>query len=355
MQVLGRLFDYVLTQRDQRVTIVGATSGDTGSAAIEACAGRDRVDIMILHPQGRTSEVQRRQMTTVLAPNVGNIAIEGTFDDCQDMVKALFADAPFPHRDAAVGGELDQLGADRGADPVLRGGGAGAGRAGPGSGVQRADRQFRQCAGGVGGAADGAAGGAADRRIEPQRYSGPVPGRRTTCRWCRWSRRCHRAWTSRSVRISSGCCSNCWIAIRRRRARRCWRSAQTGRMTVADPLWHRARGVFHGFRLDDPGTAGGDPAAAGGNRISGRPAHRHRGRGGSGAAVCRRACRRWRWPPPIRRSSPMRWNRRPDTRPALPPRMADLFQREERFTVLPNDLGAVEAAVRALVGRNTGG
>ena len=67
MQVLGRLFDYVLTQRDQRVTIVGATSGDTGSAAIEACAGRDRVDIMILHPHGRTSEVQRRQMTTVPA------------------------------------------------------------------------------------------------------------------------------------------------------------------------------------------------------------------------------------------------------------------------------------------------
>ena len=84
MQVLGRLFDYVLTQRDKRMTIVGATSGDTGSAAIEACAGRDRVDIMILHPHGRTSEVQRRQMTTVPATNVGNIAIEGTFDDCQD-------------------------------------------------------------------------------------------------------------------------------------------------------------------------------------------------------------------------------------------------------------------------------
>ena len=77
------------------MTIVGATSGDTGSAAIEACAGRDRVDIVILHPHGRTSEVQRRQMTTVLAPNVGNVAIEGTFDDCQDLVKAMFADAPF--------------------------------------------------------------------------------------------------------------------------------------------------------------------------------------------------------------------------------------------------------------------
>ena len=77
------------------MTIVGATSGDTGSAAIEACAGRDRIDIAILHPHGRTSEVQRRQMTTVAAPNVANIAVEGTFDDCQDLVKAMFADAPF--------------------------------------------------------------------------------------------------------------------------------------------------------------------------------------------------------------------------------------------------------------------
>jgi threonine synthase len=77
------------------VTIVGATSGDTGSAAIEACANRDRIDIVILHPHERTSLVQRRQMTTVLAPNVGNVAIEGTFDDCQDLVKALFADTPF--------------------------------------------------------------------------------------------------------------------------------------------------------------------------------------------------------------------------------------------------------------------
>ena len=95
MQALGRLFDHVLRERGQRVTIVGATSGDTGSAAIEAFAGRERVSIAILHPRGRTSEVQRRQMTTVLSPNVANIAIYGTFDDCQDLVKAMFADARF--------------------------------------------------------------------------------------------------------------------------------------------------------------------------------------------------------------------------------------------------------------------
>jgi len=95
LQLAGRLFDHVLEARDQRVTIVGATSGDTGSAAIEACRDRARVDIAILHPQGRTSEVQRRQMTTVTAANVLNIAVDGTFDDCQDLVKAMFADTGF--------------------------------------------------------------------------------------------------------------------------------------------------------------------------------------------------------------------------------------------------------------------
>ncbi len=95
LQLLGRLFDHVLTRRGERVCIVGATSGDTGSAAIEACRGRTSVDIVILHPRGRVSEVQRRQMTTVLEPNVHNIAIEGSFDDCQDLVKAMFNDQAF--------------------------------------------------------------------------------------------------------------------------------------------------------------------------------------------------------------------------------------------------------------------
>ncbi|MDD2876150.1 MAG: threonine synthase [Acidiphilium sp.] len=95
LQVAGRLFDHVLEAQDERVTIVGATSGDTGSAAIEACRDRARVDIAILHPEGRTSEVQRRQMTTVRSHNVLNIAVTGTFDDCQDLVKAMFADATF--------------------------------------------------------------------------------------------------------------------------------------------------------------------------------------------------------------------------------------------------------------------
>jgi threonine synthase len=97
LQLLGLLFEEFLGRpstdgRDRNLTIVGATSGDTGSAAIDAVAGRAKVDVFMLHPKGRVSDVQRRQMTTVLAPNVHNIAIDGTFDDAQAMVKRMFND-----------------------------------------------------------------------------------------------------------------------------------------------------------------------------------------------------------------------------------------------------------------------
>ena len=95
LQLIGQLFDYVLTQRNQRVMIVGATSGDTGSAAIDGVKGCKNVDIVILYPNGRVSDVQRRQMTTITSSNVHTVAIDGTFDDCQDLVKAMFNDAPF--------------------------------------------------------------------------------------------------------------------------------------------------------------------------------------------------------------------------------------------------------------------
>jgi threonine synthase len=93
LQLVGLLFDHVLKARKSRITVVGATSGDTGSAAIEACKDRDAVDIFIMHPAGRVSEVQRHQMTTVLSKNVFNIAVQGDFDDCQNLVKDMFADA----------------------------------------------------------------------------------------------------------------------------------------------------------------------------------------------------------------------------------------------------------------------
>ncbi len=103
LQLLGHLFETFLARRGEKMTIIGATSGDTGSAAISAVAGRDNIEIVMLHPNGRVSDVQRRQMTTVRAANVHNLAIEGSFDDAQAHVKRMF-------RDPDVTGRL-QLGA----------------------------------------------------------------------------------------------------------------------------------------------------------------------------------------------------------------------------------------------------
>ncbi len=100
LQLLGNLFERELAKRSTAVTIIGATSGDTGSAAIEAVRGREGIELFMLHPHGRVSEVQRLQMTTVDDPNIHNLAIEGTFDDCQDLVKAMFVDTGFRARHA---------------------------------------------------------------------------------------------------------------------------------------------------------------------------------------------------------------------------------------------------------------
>ena len=179
LQLVGRLFDHELHARGERVTIVGATSGDTGSAAIEACRDRDSIDIVILHPAGRVSEVQRRQMTTVLSPNVYNVAIEGTFDDCQDLVKAMFVDHEFRAelRLSAVNSinwarvmaqivyyvvAAERLGRRKG------------GRAR----VHCADRQLRQRVRRLRGASDGRADLAVRRGIESQRHPHLVLHRR---------------------------------------------------------------------------------------------------------------------------------------------------------------------------------
>ncbi|TRW17383.1 threonine synthase [Glacieibacterium frigidum] len=98
LQAIGLLFERFLGRRDEHLTIIGATSGDTGSAAIAALAGRERLDVFMLHPEGLVSDVQRRQMTTVMAPNVYNIAVQGNFDDCQGLVKAMFNDPAFASR-----------------------------------------------------------------------------------------------------------------------------------------------------------------------------------------------------------------------------------------------------------------
>ncbi|HAU38556.1 MAG TPA: threonine synthase [Phycisphaerales bacterium] len=98
LQLLGHLFEYILAQRGGRMNILGATSGDTGSAAICGVRGRKGIDIFVMHPHGRVSPIQERQMTTVLDANVHNLAVKGTFDDCQNIMKALAGDLEFKRR-----------------------------------------------------------------------------------------------------------------------------------------------------------------------------------------------------------------------------------------------------------------
>jgi threonine synthase len=102
LQLLGRLLDYVLERKHQKVVILGATSGDTGSAAIEGCKRCKNIDIFILHPHNRVSDVQRRQMTTVQGDNIHNLAVEGNFDDCQAMVKTCFGNQGFLSADRSL-------------------------------------------------------------------------------------------------------------------------------------------------------------------------------------------------------------------------------------------------------------
>ena len=204
LQLVGRMFDHVLAQRGERITIVGATSGDTGSAAIDGVKGCANVDIVILYPDGRTSDVQRRQMTTVDAPNVHAVAIEGTFDDCQDLVKAMFADAAF--RDELRLSAVNSINWARVMAQIVYYVTASRALAGAEHDV-RADRQLRQRAVGLDRPPDGRADRRLRDRLERQRHPHPLRQRRRHDAHARSCRRSARAWTSRCRRTSSGCCS----------------------------------------------------------------------------------------------------------------------------------------------------
>jgi threonine synthase len=352
MQVLGRLFDTVLTQRDKRVTIVGATSGDTGSAAIEACAGRERVDVMILHPHNRTSAVQRRQMTTVLAGNVGNIAVEGTFDDCQDLVKAMFADAAF--RDEVRLSAVNSINWARIAAQVPYYVASALALGAP-------DREvaFSVPTGNFGNVL---AAWVARRMGLP--VARLVVGSNRNDILTRFLQSNDMSMAavepslspSMDIQVSSNFERLLFELLDRdaeatRQTMLAFRA--TGRMTVADPVWHRARGLFHGFRLDDPATEAeirrlhqatgylADPHTA-----IGIAAARALPCAGGVPVVAMATAHPAKFPDAMERAT--------GQRPGLPPRMADLFEREERYSVLPNDLAAIEAAVRGLVGRNAG-
>jgi threonine synthase len=350
MQVIGRLFDHVLRANGSRVTIVGATSGDTGSAAIEACAGRDRVDIVILHPEGRTSEVQRRQMTTVLSPNVGNIAVAGSFDDCQDLVKAMFADVPFreemrlsavnsinwariaaqipyyvasalalgaPAREVAFsvptgnfGNVLAAWAARRMGLPVAR----------LVVGANRNDILARFLAG----------NDMSVRGVEPSLSP------------------------SMDIQISSNFERLLFELLDRDpdltdAAMREFRA--TGKMPVPDAAWKRATSVFHGFRLDDAGTIAEIRRIHADTGYLADP-HTAIGIAAARSLPCLHGA-------PMIAAATAHPAKFPDAmelatgiRPPLPPRLADLYDRPEKFTRAPADLAAIEAGVRATALRN---
>jgi len=350
MQLLGRLFDHVLAENGEHVTIVGATSGDTGSAAIEACAGRERVDIVILHPHERTSVVQRRQMTTVLADNVVNLAVQGTFDDCQDMVKAMFADAPFRRelhlsavnsinwaRVAAqvpyyVAAALALGGPDREvafsvptgnfgnvlAAWVARRIGLPVARLTIGSNRNDILSRFLE------------ANDMSARPVEPSHSP------------------------SMDIQVSSNFERLLFELLDRDGAEtasvmQAFRA--TGRMPVSEAAWQRARALFHGFRLDDPDTLSAIGAL---HRRTGYLADPHTIVGIEAAlahlaphgvpTVAMATAHPAKFPEPMAAATGIT--------PALPPRMADLYERTERYSVVANDLAAVQAHVRALARRN---
>jgi threonine synthase len=355
MLLLGRLFDHVLAKRGEHITIVGATSGDTGSAAIEACRDRAAVDVVILHPHNRTSEVQRRQMTTVLSPNVMNIALEGgSFDDCQDALKAMFADAPFRQemRLAAV----NSINWARVAAQIPYYAYAALALGAPDRPVA-----FSVPTGNFGNVL--AAWAARRMGLPVERLIVGSNRNDILARWLAANDMSVRGVEpslspSMDIQVSSNFerllfellgrdAAATAAAMRRFRAE--------GRMPVPDSAWREARGLFHGFALDDEGTlaeihhlhesAGtlADPHTAIGTAAARALALEDPAIPVIVAATAHPA----KFPDAVERAT--------GRRPPLPPRLADLYERPERYRVLPPDLATIEAAVRSHALRNDPG
>ena len=348
MQLLGRLFDLVLRRRGNRITIVGATSGDTGSAAIEACRDRAQIDLAILHPQGRTSEVQRRQMTTVAAANVLNLAVDGTFDDCQDLVKAMFADAPF-RRDLHLSA-VNSINWARVAAQIPYYVAAAVALGSP-------DREvaFSVPTGNFGNVL---AAWAARRMGVP--IARLIIGSNRNDILTRFldandmsMREVEPSLSpSMDIQVSSNFERLLFELLDRDPVATAATMAgfrSKRRMAVAAPVWHRARTLFTGFRLDDDGTEAeirrlwrlgylADPHSAIG--IAAARAHRIDRVPTIAAATAHPA----KFPDAMERATGLR--------PPLPPRLADLYDRPERFTCVPGELAAIESQVRTFALRN---
>jgi threonine synthase len=351
LQLLGRMFDHVLARRDARITIVGATSGDTGSAAIEACRDRARIDIVILHPKGRTSPIQRRQMTTVLAPNVGNIALLGTFDDCQDLVKAMFADAPF--REAMRLAAVNSINWARIAAQIPYYAYAALALGAP-------DREvaFAVPTGNFG----NVFAAWAARRMGLSVHALIVCANRNDilARFIAANDMSIRPVEpslspSMDIQVSSNFERLLFELLDRDAAATAAAMARfraEGRMPVPDPAWRRATALFRAAAVDDTATLAeiarleaacgylADPHTA----IGVAAARAHMPADADIPVVVAATAHPAKFPDAVARAT--------GRRPALPARLADLETRPERCTDLPNDLAAVEEFVRRHALRN---
>ena len=344
LQLLGRLYDHVLSKRGQRVTIVGATSGDTGSAAIEACRDRAPIDIFILHPEGRTSEVQRRQMTTVLSPNVRNVAIQGSFDDCQDLVKAMFADGHF--RDEMHLAAVNSINWGRIMAQIVYYAAAALALGAPQRRVA-----FAVPTGNFGNAYAGYAARAMGLPIEKLivgSNSNDILARFIAGGTMEIGEVHPTLSPSMDIQVSSNAERLLFDLFGRDGAKLTQAMKQfreSGRLALDGEQHRRLTALFVGHRLDDKETLATMAALY---RETGELIDPH-------SAIGLAAARAVRLDPDVAvvalgTAHPAKF---PDAvekatgqRPALPPALADLYRRRERFTVLANDLAAVEAHIR---------
>ncbi len=344
LQLVGRMFDRVLAARGERVTVVGATSGDTGSAAIEACRDRDRVEIFMLHPKGRVSEVQRRQMTTVLSPNVRNIAVEGTFDDCQDLVKAMFNDAAF-RREVRITA-VNSINWARVMAQIVYYVYAAARLGGPGRPVA-----FAVPTGNFGNVF---AGYVATRMGVP--VSRLAVGSNRNDILTRYFESGRVAVTdvvptlspSMDIQVSSNFERLVFDLFDRDGAavgEAMSRFRESGILDLGEARWRRAGQLFSGYRLDDEATLATmrrvheengiliDPHTAVGIAAA-RAARQAEG----GPIVALATAHPAKFPDSVEAAT--------GVRPGLPPHLADLHEREEKAATMPNDLAAIEAYIR---------
>ncbi|MPY76231.1 MAG: threonine synthase [Alphaproteobacteria bacterium] len=348
MQLLGRLFDHVLKKRGERITIVGATSGDTGSAAIEACRDRDSIEVFILYPHERVSEVQRRQMTTVASANVRTIAIEGTFDDCQDLLKAMFNDNAL-RRELRLSA-VNSINWARIMAQIVYYFHAGLSLGAPDRTVS-----FSVPSGNFGNVFAGYAAHAMGLPVE----SFVVASNRNDILYRFFERNDMSVAEvqptlspSMDIQVSSNFERLLFDMLARDGAaltRAMTDFRKSGRLTIDNAQWRNVSGLFHGHRVDDERTRRviADVFAETGELIDphtavGIDAARARRGDASVPMVALATAHAAKFPDAVEAATGIR--------PDLPGRLADLYEREERITVLPNDLAAVSGFIRQHVG-----